>query len=117
LESSANNMATLLTMPRSLVLGIASGMVGDSSPPALNRELTPVEEGLFEYFVNQFLLPPLHESWPGLAGPTLELKQVEPQPKWCRIFAADDIVVSCHFLLTGSFGVQEWYWLLPREGL
>jgi flagellar motor switch protein FliM len=115
---AGGKVTTLVALPRPLVLAIAAGMVGDAGKalPA-DRELTVVEESLFEFFVKHYLLPPLHETWPGPDAARLELLQSEPNPRWSRLFVADAPLVMCTFLLAGPFGVEEWFWLLPREGL
>jgi flagellar motor switch protein FliM len=115
---AGGQVTTLLAMPRPLVLAVAAGFVGDAGKalPA-DRELTLVEESLFEFFVNNHLLPPLKETWPGSEPACPELLQAEPNPRWSRLFGADAPLVVCTFLLSGPFGVEEWHWLLPREGL
>jgi flagellar motor switch protein FliM len=115
---AGGKVTTLLAMPRPLVLAISAGLIGDAGQavPA-DRDLTLVEEALFELFVNQHLLPALEETWPGSEPAHLEVLQAEPNPRWSRLFGADTPLVMCTFLLSGPFGVEEWYWLLPREGL
>jgi flagellar motor switch protein FliM len=115
---AGGRVTTLLAMPRPLVLALASGLIGDAGKALPDdRELTVVEESLFEYFVKHHLLPPLHETWPGAEPAHLELGGTEPNPRWTRLFAADAPLVTCTFLLSGAFGVEEWFWFLPREGL
>jgi len=115
---AGGKVTTLAAMSRPLALALASGLVGDCGKalPA-DRELTVLEESLFEFFVNHHLLPSLNETWPGSEPARLELLQAEPNPRWSRLFSADMPVVMCTFILSGPFGVDEWHWLLPREGL
>ncbi len=118
LALAGGKVISLLAMPRRLVLAVTSGLVGDiGTALPEDRELTPIEESLFEYFVNSHLLPSLNETWPGAEPVNLELRGTEPNPRWTRLFPADTPLVTCTFLLSGPFGVEEWFWFMPREGL
>ena len=111
-------LPTLLILPRPLALLLVAGMLGDpgTQMPA-DRELTVVEESLYEYSIQDLLVAVLQETWPGAASVQLKLRHKEPSPKRSRIFPPDEKVVTCSFAVAGPFGEQEWHWMLPHEGL
>lgn len=108
---------TLLLLPRPLVLALVAGMLGDACTelPA-DRSLTPVEESLTEYLLQQ-LLKAIQESWPGDEPLAVNFKNGEPAPKRTRVFAPDDNIVRFTLSMRGPFGEQPWEWLLPQKGL
>jgi flagellar motor switch protein FliM len=110
--------ASLLALPRPLLLALISGLLNDpaSALPA-DRDLTTVEESLGEYFMRVAGLPALQQTWPGATPVALTLQQKEPQPRYARIFPTTETVIVCVFLLRGPFGEQELYWLIRERGL
>src|SRR5262249_34305404 len=113
----SDRLDTLVVFPRQLVLALVGLMLGEAVnelPP--DRVLTPVEDSLWDYLI-QNLLAAASDAWPGDEKLTLELRQAEAAPKRARIFAADEHVVQCRFVLRAPFGEQEWYWLVPLRGV
>lgn len=109
---------TLLVWPRTLVLGVAGALQGESNAvlPG-DRDLTVVEESLFEFFLKDLLLPAFLETWTGRVPIRPVIGAREPNPRWARMFAADESLVVTRFALHGPFGAHEWLWLLPKKGL
>lgn len=108
----------LVVFSRPLLLALVAGMIGDSLTdlPA-DRELTVVEESLAEYLINGVLVPAVQETWPGQDALALRLLQREPNPKFSRVFPPEQGVVRWTAKISGSFGAQEWYVLLPQKPL
>lgn len=109
---------SLLALPRTLLLALVAGVLGDSPAelPA-DRELTPVEESLAEYLVQDPLVATLQETWRGAETLAFAAPHPEPNPKWTRIFRPADAVVMSTFTLQGPFGQQEWHWLALQNDL
>jgi flagellar motor switch protein FliM len=108
---------TLMVWPRPLVLTLVAGMLGDvCTELSADRSLTPVEDSLDEYLVQQ-MLKAIQESWPEDEPLAVQFKNREPAPKRTRIFAPDDNIVRFSFSMGGPFGEQAWQWLLPQKGL
>jgi len=118
LALAATQTKTLMVFPRPLVLALVAAMMGDPGAelPA-DRELTSVEDSLFEYVVQCLLVAVLQEGWLNDEPLTLAYQQKEPNPKYARTFAADSNLVACRIALRGPFGEQEWQWLVPQETL
>lgn len=110
--------ASLLALPRPLLLGLISGLLSDpvKALPA-DRDLTAVEESLGEYFVRAAWLRVVQQTWPGAAPLALTFQQKEPQPRYARMFPPGETIIVCVLLLRGPFGEQELYWLIPQKGL
>ncbi len=118
LALSAAQTKTLMVFSRPLILALVATMEGD--PPAElppDRELTSVEDSLFEYIVHSLLIPVLQEAWLSDEPLTLAYQQKEPNPKYARTFAPDCSLAACRFAIRGAFGEQEWHWLVPQETL
>lgn len=113
-----NQLSTVTLWPRSLILAVVAVLLGDDAAelPA-ERELTVVEESLFEFFLKDLLFPKLQETWTGRVPLQPELGAKEPHPRWLRMFEPDESLVVTSMSLTGGFGTQEWRWLLPKKGL
>src|ERR1044071_72068 len=60
---AAERLPTYFAMPRSLMLGLVGALVGEKSEVA-DRELTPVEENLMEYFLTRHWLEFFRTTWP-----------------------------------------------------
>lgn len=110
-------LPTLLVWPRPLALGILAALLcdpGKELPP--DRELSVVEESLFEFFVKE-MLPSFVETWNGPLPLRPELGNREPHPRWVRLFSPEESVLTTAFVLKGPFGEQEWRWLMPKKGI
>ena len=90
------------------------GAVGEA---ATDRELTSVEEAVCEYLIQKLFAALLQEAWPGANPLQLTLGTREPAACWGRLFAQDENLIACEFVVTGPFGEQPWHWLLPFKGL
>jgi flagellar motor switch protein FliM len=114
----APDALTLLVFPRPVVLAMVAGLQGDAGDTsAADQELTTVEESLWQFFLQEHLLPGLQGAWPGAGDITPRLQQREPNPQWTRIFADAGNVVVCPLVLRGPFGEQTCYLLLPFRGM
>lgn len=109
--------ATLLVMPRPLVLALVAGMLGDpcTELPA-DRATSPVEESLWELLV-QGVLAAMREAWPGDEAPAMHVQRFEATPKRTRLFGRDDPVVVGRFATRGPFGEQKCCWLVPQTAV
>lgn len=114
---SQERTPSLFVLPRPLVLALVTGLVG-SSISALpdDRELTLVEETLYEYFLNQHVVP-FKDTWPGAEPLPVELLQREVNPRWSRLFLPNEALVVFLFQWKGPFEEQTGYWLLPKRWL
>jgi flagellar motor switch protein FliM len=111
-------LTTLLALPRPLVLALVAGLLGDgASDPVIDRELTPVEDNLCQFFIQDLLLPPLRRAWPGPALPALELGAPELNPQWSRLFLGAGALLDCTFTVEGPFGEEKGHWLIPHKHL
>ena len=113
-----DRLTTMVAWPRPLILGMIGALQGASTGelPA-DRELTLVEESLFEFFLKDLLLPSFVETWSGRVPIRPVLGPKVDNPRWSRLYAADDSLVVTRFLMRGSFGEQAWAWLVPKKGL
>jgi flagellar motor switch protein FliM len=112
------DIPTILAFPRTLVLALAAALIGDAGSDAVtDRELTPVEETLFKYFLEGFMLPALRETWPGSVVPDLELDEPEMFPQWSRLFTGHDLLTDCTWSFEGTFGEERSHWLIPQKPL
>ena len=106
----------MLVMPRPLALNLVGIMLGESGAQE-DHELTVVEEELADYFLVNHWLPYFRESWPGPTPPAFRLQQRETQPRFSRMFAPVDVLVSLHWHMRGPFGDAKGQWLFPRQPL
>lgn len=108
---------TLVVLPRPLLLMLAAGMHGEPCAELpTDRSLTPVEDTLVEFLLQQ-LLGAVQEAWPQQDSLTVTLGETEPVPKRTRLFKPDDNVVRMALSVGGPFGEQTWHWLAPQKGL
>ncbi len=111
-------LTTMVVWPRPLLLGLIAALQGGTSQELPgDRELTLVEESLFEFFLKDLLLPSFVETWSGRLPIRPVLGPKEGNPRWSRLFAADEGLVVTRFTLRGPFGDQAWLWLVPKKGL
>lgn len=111
-------LPTLLVWPRPLLLGIVNALqgAGASELPA-DREVTLIEESLFEFFLKDILLPPFLETWGGRLPIRPVIEGKEANPRWSRLFPADESLLATSLALKAGFGEQAWLWLVPKRGL
>jgi flagellar motor switch protein FliM len=108
----------LFVWPRPLVLALIAGLMGET-PTALpeDRELSTVELALCEYLMQGLPAAALQETWTGKVPLKLTATELEPSPRWTRLFLQVEEVLQCTFTLRTSFGEQNWYWLAPYPAL
>lgn len=109
---------SLLAVPRPLLLALVAGLLGDAAgalPP--DRDLTPVEESLWDFFVRNFWCPVLGQTWPASEMLAPAPEKAETNPRYARIFPRGESVVVCVIALQGPFGEHDWYWLLSQRAL
>jgi flagellar motor switch protein FliM len=115
---AGNRLPTLLVLPRRLLLALVGGLLGETGETLPDdRELTPVEQSLAEYFLQNLWVPFFREAWPGAVQVIWEWPQPEPNPQCSRFVPADTSVVVFTCVLHGPFGEQSCVWLFPRKGL
>jgi flagellar motor switch protein FliM len=112
------DQVTLFITSRPLVQAVVAGLLGDTTGKSgTDRELTVVDEALFNYFLQDMVLAALQESWLGDEPLALHLEQLEPNPRRTRAFADVDKLVSSTFMLCGPFGEQNCQWLVPFKAI
>ncbi|HYV36409.1 MAG TPA: FliM/FliN family flagellar motor switch protein [Gemmataceae bacterium] len=110
--------ATLAIFPRITMLTVVAGLLGDGAGGLTqDRELTGVEESLFRYFLQDFLLPVFQEAWPGTTPLVPTLDRLEVNPRWSRIFADVGHLLSCGFVMRCGGVKHNCQWLAPQKGL
>jgi flagellar motor switch protein FliM len=108
----------LLALPRPLTLALVGAMIGEvASALPEDRELTVVEQDLFEFFAGQVLVGTLRETWPAAKTIPFTLRAREAHPRWTRVFPPDENVLVCTFTVKGVFGEAQWFVLLSQKDL
>ncbi len=111
-------MNTLVVLPRQLALGMVACALGERAAELPDdRDLTPVEESLCEYVVQNLLIVGLQETWPSMDSLQIRFGQKELSPRWTRMFPPYADLVTCTFSLSGPFGDQDWHWIVPQKEL
>lgn len=109
---------SLLAAPRPLLLALVAGLLGDAvAALSPDRDLTPVEEALWQLFVRTFWCPVLQQTWPGTEAFAPTPEQTDTNPRFARIFPPGESVVVCVIGLQGPFGEHDGYWLLSQRAL
>lgn len=106
----------LLALPRPLLIGFLSGLLGDV-PPNLpdDREPSELEGSLVGYLARSLFLDPLEVAWPGAeplklsAGPLAPAAAVRRGP-------ANEMTVAAGFTAKTPFAELPVHLLLPRAG-
>lgn len=115
---AGNRLPTLLVVPRPLLLALVGGLLGETGQRLPDdRELTPVEQSLAEYFLQNLWVPFFKETWPATVQVIWEWPQLEPNPQCSRLLPADASVVVFTCTMQGPFGEQTCSWLFPKKGL
>jgi flagellar motor switch protein FliM len=110
--------ATLLALPRPVIRALVAGLLGDATgAPVADRDLTPVEESLCQYFLEELLLALLCETWTDAAALELALGPREANPQFSRVFADSGNVACCNLAVAGPFGKDHAQWLVPVKAL
>lgn len=113
-----NGTTTLLCFPRLVVATIVAGLLGDvTGPPSEDRELSVVEESLWQYFLQDFLLQAMQETCTGIVPLTLTLEEREANAQWSRAFQGSGNLVVCGFAAAGPFGNESCRWLVPIKAM
>ncbi|MFO0966565.1 MAG: FliM/FliN family flagellar motor switch protein [Gemmataceae bacterium] len=112
------HLPTVMAWPRLLVLGLISTLLGDKleGPPA-DRELTAVDDSLFEFFLRDMLLPAFLESWTGQNAIHPQVGEKISNPRYAKVYGADESLLVASFKVKGQFGDYDWRWLVPKNGL
>jgi flagellar motor switch protein FliM len=111
--------APLMALGRPLLLALVGGALGDV-PTALpdDRGLTPVEDSLAEWLLEELFLAPLKEAWPTTGTPPLRLAlAARGIPRKVTTLPPDDVILLATMAVEGPFGRQPVGLLLPRSGL
>src|SRR5882672_8622584 len=99
---SESRFPTLLVMPRTLMLNLVGGLLGDEdNASAGDRELTLVEENLADYFLVEYWLSAFREAWPAVHPATWVLDGRESNPASSRIFGAADVLLAMNWQIRG----------------
>lgn len=117
LELGDASAKSLLSFPRNLTLGLLSGVMGDpvKELPA-DRLLTPVEESLWNFLLQQ-LVQVLLETWPGDEALKIAIGASVPQPKRSKLLSPETALLAFAFGMSGPFGDAKWVWLVPQQEL
>jgi len=107
-------LTTILAWPRPLVLAVVSTLLGDAlTELPENRELTAVDESLFEFFLRDMLFPSFVETWSGQIPIRPELGEKIQHPRWSKIYQPEDNLLIVNLAIKGAFGEHPWRWLIP----
>lgn len=114
---AGDRVPTFLTLPRPLLLRLVEALLGDKEPIESQREFTPIEENLAEYFLTEFWLPFLRETWPGAEIPTWQLQPREANPQCTRLFAPAESLIQMTWQMRAPWGENTGVWYLHRKAL
>jgi flagellar motor switch protein FliM len=114
---AGERLASLLVLPRMLLLRLVGAMLADKSAEMPDRELTPIDESLAEYFLAQNWLPAFRESWPGTERVTWILHPRDLNPQTSRLFNPADALIATEFQVRGAWGEVNLRWLFAKKGL
>jgi flagellar motor switch protein FliM len=113
-----NRLPTLLLVPRSLLLVLTLGLLGETVERAPDdRELTDLERSLIEYFLQTQWLPAFKETWPSDVDAIWQSPQTEVNPACSRLFKPDELVLVFTCVVMVPFGEQKLSWLFHKKGL
>ncbi|GIW78405.1 MAG: hypothetical protein KatS3mg105_0212 [Gemmatales bacterium] len=108
----------LLVLTRPLAIRLVALVTGGSlEEELLDRDLTVIEEAVADYVTQQLFLPSLQESWRETAPLELGHPAREANPKWSKVFAADEKVVVGTFVAKIGAFESSWKWILPQDEL
>ncbi|MCZ6643614.1 MAG: FliM/FliN family flagellar motor switch protein [Gammaproteobacteria bacterium] len=109
------DLESLIVFPRQLGLAMVAEMLGETNDelPA-ERELTAVEHSLCELALKDWMRA-LSEAWPDHEPRSCSLRQYEPRPQRSRLFSAKDKAILCRFEISGPWGTQPIWWVLPHK--
>jgi len=114
---AGERVPTLFTLPRPLLLNLVGALVGEKTADAADRELTPVEENLMEYFLAKYWLTLFRETWPGSNPVSWVLEPREANPQCSKVFSPADVLVSLNWQIKGPWGESAGTWLFQKKGL
>lgn len=106
----------LLLFRRPVLLALLSGLVGET-PTALpaDREPTELEQSLLSYLVQELFIEGLEKAWPTSDPPQI-IAGTSGSPRKIWTGGGGDLMLFVRFNLTGPFGEQPVYLLVPRSG-
>ena len=109
--------SVLLAFSRQVLLALVNDVLGetDAQIPE-DRELTAVERSLCELWF-EHLCQAVSEAWPGQEALVCRFEGCEAKPQRSRLFAPSEGVVLSVFEITGSFGTEAFYWVLPQGSI
>lgn len=113
-ELSDNGPRTLFVLSRPLTLALVHDVLGErlEALPE-DRELTAVEQSFCDLLLEE-LCQAVGEAWPEQQPLTCRLAARGPKPRRTRLFPPTEQVLLLRFAVSGPFGQQDMWWLLPR---
>jgi len=116
-HGAGDRLASMLVLPRILLLRLVGTMLADKSAELQDRELTLIDENLAEYFLAQNWLPHFKESWPGSERISWVLHPRDLNPQNSRFFADGEALAALEFQVRGSWGDWNFRWFFAKKGL
>jgi flagellar motor switch protein FliM len=108
---------TLFVLPRPLALALIDEMLGEAVEAIPeDRELTAAEGSLCQLLFEE-LSRAVGEAWPDQHPLVCRVMGLEPKPQRTRLYPLTEQVLWQRFAVTGVFGSQEFFWILPRQGI
>lgn len=105
---------SLLAFPRGLLLSMVTGFLGETPDMLEDRMMTPSEVSISQYVV-ETMIAGFRERW--LTDETVELITMgtEDDVRRSRMFPPELGLVVLQFDMTGPFGSDKWFWLIPQD--
>jgi flagellar motor switch protein FliM len=110
-------VASVMVLPRLLMLNLVGVLLGDTAAATGDRELTLIEEKLGDFFLLNHWLSFFRETWPGAAPLAWVFDERVANLQCTRMFAAEEVLVALDWHLSGPWGKTAGAWYFPKKGL
>ncbi len=106
---------SLLVFSRQVILALVNDVLGETADQLPDdRDLTAVEQSLCELWFEHFCQA-MSEAWPRQDALVCKADGCDARPQRSRLFAPSEAMVLASFRLTGSFGTETFFWILPQQ--
>ena len=108
---------SIITLSSPLAQVLIGSLLGEQLQewPA-ERQLTPSEESVGEFFV-QRMVNTMIDAWPSDEVVVLQAVKPEPSIKRTKVFKYKEPFIVCRSTITTGIGSSQWTWMLPHEFL
>jgi flagellar motor switch protein FliM len=109
--------APMLALGRQLLLALIGGTFGETydTLPA-DRSLSSVEDSVSEFLLQQLFLNLFNSTWPNAEPLRLSIVS-KGAPKTVCALPLNELIVAATISVSGAFGPQPLFLLLPRKGI